>query len=273
MSLVYEDYVRSADAIRSFIGDFKPEVLLILGSDLGFLGEKVENPVVISYEGIPNFAPSTVHSHIGRLVFGKLCGRNVAVMQGRVHGYEGYPSEQVAFPVRVMKLLGADTLLITNAVGAINRKYEPGDMMIIRDHICLMGSSPLVGPNIDVFGERFPDMSKLYTPDLRLLARKVGEKLGVTLHEGVYMYFQGPQFETPAEIHAASVLGADVAGMSTVPETITACHCGMKVLGISLCTNMAAGLQAELSAVEVGITAEKSRNNVEKLILGILKEI
>lgn len=273
MSFVYEDYLRSAEYIRSFIGDFKPEILLVLGSDLGFLGEEVENPVCINYEDIPNFAPSTVHSHVGRLVFGKLCGRSVAVMQGRVHCYEGYPSELVAFPVRVMKLLGADTLFVTNAAGAINRDYKPGDLMIIRDHIRLMGTSPLTGPNIEEFGERFPDMSQIYTPNLRLLARKVGENLGVTMHEGVYMYFQGPQFETPAEIHAASVLGADAAGMSTVPETITACHCGMKVLGISLCTNMAAGLQAELSAAEVGITAEKSRDNVKKLILGILKEM
>ena len=273
MSFAYEDNVRSAETIRTVIGDFKPEILLILGTDLGFLGDEVENPVYIRYENIPNFALSTVQGHAGHLVFGKLCGRNVAVMQGRVHGYEGYSSEQVAYPVRVLKLLGADTLLVTNAAGAINREYKPGDLMVIRDHIRLMGTSPLMGPNIDAFGERFPDMSKLYTQNLRLLARKVGEKLGVTMHEGVYMYFQGPQFETPAEIYAASVLGADAAGMSTVPETITACHCGMKVLGISLCTNMAAGLQAELSAAEVGITAGKSRDNVRRLVLGILEEM
>ena len=273
MSFTYQDYLQSAEYIRGRIGGFKPETLLILGSDLGFMGDKVEDPVYISYEDIPHFAPSTVKSHIGRMIFGKLCGKNVAVMQGRVHCYEGYSPELVAFPVRVLKVLGADTLIVTTASGAINTDLKPGDMMIIRDHIRFSGRSPLEGPNIDEFGERFPDMSSIYTPELRSLAKKVGEDLKIALSEGVYMYFQGPQFETPAEIHAAAVLGADAAGMSTVPETVTACHCGMRVLGITLCTNMAAGLQAKLTAEEVGKTAEYAKTDVEKLLLGVIEKI
>lgn len=273
MSFKYEDYLQSAEYIRCRIGSFKPEILLILGSDLGFLGEKVENPVYIYYEDIPNFAPSTVKSHIGRMIFGRVCGKNVAIMQGRLHCYEGYSPELVAFPVRVLKVLGADTLIVTNAAGAINRNLKPGDMMLIRDHIGFHGSSSLKGPNVDEFGERFPDMSRIYTPELRTLAKKVGENLGIALSEGVYMYFQGPQFETPAEIHAASVLGADAAGMSTVPETVTASHCGMRVLGITLCTNMAAGLQEKLSADEVGRTAENVKLDVEKLIFALIEKI
>ena len=267
-------YRESADCILERIGDFRPEILLILGSGLGGLADRVGDPIYVPYEEIPSFCCSTAPGHEGRFVFGLLAGKPVAVMQGRVHLYEGYTPEEAGYAVRVARLLGLGTLLVTNACGAVNTGYHPGELMLISDHILLFPCSPLRGENLEEFGPRFPDMSKIYDPKLRQIAKAVAREAGIRLNEGVYMYFPGPQFETPAEIRAAGILGADVAGMSTVPEAITANHCGMKVLGFSLATNMAAGvLDQPLSEAEVFETAEKAKIPFEKLILGCIERV
>ena len=252
MGYTYQQYQESAQALRQKLNGFKPRFLLILGSGLGALGDEVENPIVVPYEQVPHMKHSTAPGHAGRFLFGKLAGQDVAVMQGRLHPYEGWSFADAAFPVRLLRLLGAETLLVTNAAGAVNDAYEVGDIMLITDHIKLFAMSPLQGENIEEFGPRFPDMSHVYTPALQETARNTVKELAIRLREGVYMYFPGPQYETPAEIRAARILGADAVGMSTVPETITAAHCGMKVLGFTLCTNMAAGvLDQPLSGEEV----------------------
>lgn len=238
----FEQYQQSAEAIRAKLGGFTPRILLILGSGLGALAEDVENPVIIPYAEVPHMKRSTAPDHKGQFLFGKLAGRDVAVMQGRLHTYEGWSFADVSYPVRVLRLLGAETLLVTNAAGAVNDAFDVGDIMLITDHIKLFGVSPLCGANVPEFGSRFPDMSHVYTPALQAVARESAKALGIRLQEGVYMYFPGPQYETPAEIRAARLLGADAVGMSTVPEAIVAAHCGMQVLGFTLCTNMAAGV-------------------------------
>ena len=248
----YQQYQESAAALREILGAFSPKVLLILGSGLGALGDEVEHPVVVPYEQVPHMKHSTAPGHKGRFVFGRLAGQNVAVMQGRLHAYEGWSFADAAYPVRVLRLLGAETLFVTNAAGAVNDAFDVGDIMLITDHIKLFAGSPLTGPNVDEFGPRFADMSHVYTPALQTVARQAAKELNIRLQEGVYMYFPGPQFETPAEIRAARILGADAVGMSTVPEAIVAAHCGMNVLGFTLCTNMAAGvLDQPLSGDEV----------------------
>lgn len=238
----YEQYRESARALRERLGAFRPRVLLILGSGLGALGDEVEDPVAVPYADVPHMKRSTAPDHKGRFVFGRLAGQDVAVMQGRLHTYEGWSFADVGYPVRVLRLLGAETLIVTNAAGAVNTAFSAGDIMLITDHIKLFGESPLCGPNLDEFGPRFPDVSHIYTPALRDAARQAAGALGIPLREGVYMYFPGPQYETPAEVRAARILGADAVGMSTVPEAIVAAHCGMDVLGFTLCTNMAAGV-------------------------------
>ena len=238
----YQQYQESAEILRTRLGSFRPDVLLVLGSGLGALGDEVESPIVVPYQDVPHMKHSTAPDHKGQFVFGRLAGRNVAVMQGRLHTYEGWSFADVSYPVRVLRLLGAETLIVTNAAGAVNTGFSAGDIMLITDHIKLFGVSPLCGANVAEFGPRFPDMSQVYTPALREVARKAAQNLGIRLREGVYMYFPGPQYETPAEVRAARILGADAVGMSTVPEAIVAAHCGMKVLGFTLCTNMAAGV-------------------------------
>ena len=238
----YAQYQESAEALRARLGGFTPRILLILGSGLGALGDEVEDPITVSYDEVPHMKHSTAPDHKGRFLFGHLSGQDVAVMQGRLHTYEGWSFADVSYPVRVLRLLGAETLIVTNAAGAVNTAFSAGDIMLITDHIKLFGVSPLCGPNLDEFGPRFPDMSHVYTPALREAARKAAENLDIRLREGVYMYFPGPQYETPAEVRAARILGADAVGMSTVPEAIVAAHCGMQVLGFTLCTNMAAGV-------------------------------
>ena len=253
----FEQYQESAEALRARLGGFTPKTLLILGSGLGALGDEVENPIVVPYAEVPHMKRSTAPDHKGQFVFGRLSGKNVAVMQGRLHTYEGWSFADVSYPVRVMRLLGAETLIVTNAAGAVNREFNVGDIMLITDHIKLFGASPLCGPNLEEFGPRFPDMSHVYTPALRETARRAAESLDMELREGVYMYFPGPQYETPAEVRAARTLGADAVGMSTVPEAIVAAHCGMKVLGFTLCTNMAAGvLDRPLTTEEVDETSK-----------------
>ena len=248
----FQQYQESAAALAERLGDFKPEILLILGSGLGDLGDEVERPVIVPYTEVPHMKRSTVPDHRGQFVFGTLAGRRVAVMQGRLHTYEGWSFADVSYPVRVLRLLGAETLLVTNAAGAVNTAFSAGDIMLITDHIKLFGVSPLCGPNLEEFGPRFPDMSHVYTPRLQDAARQAAEALSIPLRQGVYIYFPGPQYETPAEVRAARILGADAVGMSTVPEAIVAAHCGMEVLGFTLCTNMAAGvLDQPLSSDEV----------------------
>ncbi len=235
----FGQYQESAKVLRERLGSFTPKVLLILGSGLGALGDEVQDPIAVPYSQVPHLKHSTAPGHKGQFVFGRLAGQDVAVMQGRLHTYEGWSFADAGYPVRLLRLLGADTMLVTNAAGAVNTGFSAGDIMMITDHIKLFGVSPLCGQNLDEFGDRFPDMSSVYTKSLQEAARKTAAELGQTLREGVYMFFPGPQYETPAEVRAARILGADAVGMSTVPEAITAAHCGMEVLGFTLCTNMA----------------------------------
>ncbi len=219
-----------------------PRLGVVLGSGLGALGEQVQEPVVIPYDQIPHFNTSTVQGHSGQLVIGLLQGQPVMVLQGRLHYYEGLSMDQVVFPVRCMKILGVDSLIVTNAAGSLDQDYRRGQLMLIRDHIKMVTDSPLRGPNIDAFGPRFNDMSDPYTKEIRELARQCGEELGIDLKEGVYCYMPGPSYETASEVRMLGLLGGHVVGMSTVPEVITAAHCGMKVLGISCISNMGTGI-------------------------------
>ena len=270
----YAHYVESAEALRAKLNGFVPKALLILGSGLGALADEVEDPVVVPYAEVPHMKYSTAPGHKGQFVFGRLAGQNVAVMQGRLHAYEGWSFADAAYPVRVLRLLGADTLLVTNAAGAVNEDFSVGDIMLITDHIRLFGVSPLCGPNIDEFGPRFPDCTHLYTVSLQEAARACARKLNIGLQEGVYMYFPGPQYETPAEIRTARMLGADAVGMSTVPEAIVAGHCGMQVLGFSLCTNMAAGvLDQPLSGDEVIEAGKQAAPKFSALVRACLETL
>lgn len=248
-----------------------PRVGLILGSGLGGLADEIADPVKIAYKDIPNFPVSTVEGHAGKLVFGKLVGTEVVAMQGRFHYYEGYGMQQVTFPVRVMKSLGVETLMVTNAAGGINQHFSPGDLMIIADHINLMGTNPLIGPNDPDFGVRFPDMSEAYSHQLRMMAKQTASELKMEVKEGVYAALTGPTYETPAEIRMLRVLGADAVGMSTVPEVIVARHSGLKVLGISCITNMAAGiLDTPLSHAEVIETTERVKADFLRYVTALV---
>lgn len=260
----------STNFIKSKIKD-TPEVGLILGSGLGDLGEKIEDSIVISYENIPNFPVSTVEGHKGRLIIGRLGGKNVVAMQGRFHYYEGYPLEDVVFPVRVMISLGIDKLIVTNAAGGVDESFSPGDLMIINDHINFTGQNPLMGKNSDELGPRFVDMTSAYDKELITIAKNVGKEQKIPLKEGVYMWFTGPTYETPAEVKLARILGASAVGMSTVPEVIIAAHQKVKVLGISCITNMAAGiLDQPLKHEEVIETSLMAKDKFEKLVMQIL---
>ena len=246
---------------------------LVLGSGLGDMADEIKNPVVINYRDIPNFPVSTVPGHKGRLVIGELEGRSVLCMQGRFHFYEGYEMDQVVFPIQVMKMLGIERLILTNAAGCVNKAWKPGTLMLINDHIKLAPQSPMRGPNEDELGLRFFDMSRAYDPELLKVAKREAEKLGISVTEGVYMFFSGPNFETPAEIRAARVLGADAVGMSTVPEVIAAAHCGLRTLGISCMTNMAAGiLDQPLGHDEVLETGLRVKGQFSALIRAIVRE-
>ena len=274
MNYTFAQYQESADYIRSKIGTFAPKVAMILGSGLGYMGDIVENAIAVPYGEIPHFKASTAPGHKGRLVFGTLEGQSVAVMQGRMHHYEGYSYEEVAYAVRVLRLLGCDTLIVTNAAGCVNMNWKAGDLMLITDQIKIFMESPLRGENLPQFGVRFPDASHLYTPALQQMARKTARELRIDLKEGVYMYFPGPQYETPAEVRFARIAGADAVGMSTAPEVIVAGHCGMQVLGFTLLSNMAAGiLDRPLSEEEVLEAAAACRDKFSKLVLACLKQI
>lgn len=255
----YEYYKRSADYIRKQIGDFKPKTGIILGTGLGNVADLIEAECIIPYEDIPNFLTSQAPGHVGRLIIGRYEGRKCICMQGRFHSYDGYHYEELSIPVRVMKLLGTQRLIVSNAAGAVNTQYAPGDVMIIKDHIKLSGSSPFRGPNVPEFGDRFFDTTNVYSPELIQIARECAKRSKLRVHEGVYFFYPGPQFETPAEIRAERILGADVTGMSTVPEALTACQCGIPCLGLSFIANMAAGVTGQpLSGDEVEETAKMS---------------
>ncbi len=274
MNYTFADYKQSADYLRKRIGDFTPQVLMVLGSGLGFLGDLVENAVAVPYGDIPHFKHSTAPGHKGQLVFGTLRGVKVAVMQGRMHHYEGYSYEEVSYAVRVVRLLGATKMIVTNAAGCVNTAWQAGDLMLITDQIKIFMESPLRGENLSEFGVRFPDASHLYTPALQDLARDKAKALGLTLRQGVYMYFPGPQYETPAEVRFARIAGADAVGMSTAPEVIVAGHCGMEVLGFTLLSNMAAGiLDQPLTEEEVLEAAAAAREHFSALVLACLEEM
>ncbi|MDA3832387.1 MAG: purine-nucleoside phosphorylase [Spirochaetales bacterium] len=258
------EYIQKKIAVTPGIG-------IILGSGLGVLGDEVEKAVRISYKDIPHFPRSTVEGHAGQLVVGLLEGVPVAVMQGRFHYYEGYQMDAVAFPVRVMKLLGIMDLLVTNAAGGCNPDFNAGDLMVITDHIKFIDNSPLRGPNVSEFGPRFNELSNAYTKELQRKTFQVGKELKIPLVSGVYALMAGPSFETPAEIRMLRLLGADAVGMSTVPEVITAAHAGMRILGISCITNMAAGiLDKALNHEEVMETGARVSETFASLIRGVL---
>ncbi|OMF30737.1 purine-nucleoside phosphorylase [Paenibacillus peoriae] len=261
------DYIRAKSGIR-------PEIGLILGSGLGILADLIQDGFSIPYQDIPHFPVSTVEGHEGELLLGTIEGRAVVMMKGRFHMYEGYGPQLTAFPVRVMKQLGIQSLLVTNAAGGVNTSYEAGDLMVISDHLNLTGQNPLIGPNDAGLGVRFPDMSEAYSRRLREIAKQTANQQGFSLQEGVYAGLLGPNYETPAEIVMLRTLGADAVGMSTVSEVIVARHAGIEVLGFSCITNMAAGiLDQPLSHGEVMETAEKVREQFLKLVLAIIPQM
>lgn len=256
----------AAEYIKSILKEI-PETALVLGSGLGFLSDNLQEKKQIPYSDIPYFPVSTAPMHKGTLEAGILFGTPVILMCGRFHYYEGYSMQETAFYIRVLKWLGVENIILTNAVGAINKSFKVGDMMIVSDHIKFFDDTPLRGTNLEVFGARFNDMSDAYTKELRYLALDVAKKEGIDIKEGVYAFMPGPCYETPAEIRMLKILGADVVGMSTVPEVICASHSGMNVLAVSCCTNMAAGIGEKIE--ELSYT-EDSQSNFSKLIAGVL---
>ncbi|KAB3532525.1 purine-nucleoside phosphorylase [Alkaliphilus pronyensis] len=251
-----------------------PTVGLVLGSGLGVLADDIQEPQSIPYNEIPHFPISTVAGHAGELVFGRLKGKLVLAMKGRFHYYEGYSMEEVTFPIRVMKELGINTVIVTNAAGGANRSFTPGDLMIIEDHINFAFDNPLMGRNDERLGVRFPDMSNAYDKELIKLAEAVASNIGLKVQKGVYTFFSGPTYETPAEIKMAEVLGSDAVGMSTVPEVMAAVHGKMRVLGISCISNMAAGILPQpLSHEEVIETTQRVKEQFKTYIKEILKNL
>ncbi|MCD6436105.1 MAG: purine-nucleoside phosphorylase [Clostridiales bacterium] len=273
------DYKRKVELATEYIlGKLKGveniDVALILGSGLGDLADEIVNPVVIEYKDIPYFPISTVEGHKGQFVIGKLSGKTVMAMQGRFHYYEGYDMKMVTFPVRIFSTLCIKKMIVTNASGGVNLDFKPGDLMIIKDHINFAFDNPLMGKNYPSMGPRFPDMSRVYKEYLMDIATTSGEELGIDLKRGVYQFNTGPTYETPTEVKMARILGADAVGMSTVPESIVAGHENIDVLGISLITNMAAGiLNQPLSHVEVVETADRVKTNFINLIKKIIEKI
>lgn len=251
----------------------KVEVGLILGSGLGELADEIENPIVIPYEEIPTFPVSTVEGHAGQLVYGMLGGKHVLALQGRFHYYEGYSMDEVTFPVRVMSMLGTDSIIVTNAAGGVNENFTPGDLMLITDHINSFGTNPLIGPNDDKFGPRFPDLTQAYDLDYQKLVKDVATDLNLSLQEGVYYGTTGPTYETPAEVRMIQTVGGDAVGMSTVPEVIVARHAGIRVVGISCISNLAAGMGEELNHEDVIAVTTKIRSSFKQLIVNVLQKI
>ena len=271
--IMYKKLMTCLESVRKKI-DFKPEVALILGSGLGDFADGIQIEQTIDYTDIEGFPVSTVKGHKGRFVFGYVEKTPVVIMQGRVHYYEGYAMSDVVLPTRLMGMLGAKKILLTNAAGGANPSYKPGDFMMITDHITTGVPSPLIGPNMDELGTRFPDMSEVYAPELQEKVRKAAEKLQVPLQEGVYMQFTGPSYETPAEIRMCRTWGGDAAGMSTACEAVAANHMGMKVCGISCITNLAAGMSKQkLDHKEVQETADRVSRQFKQLVTEVIKTI
>jgi purine-nucleoside phosphorylase len=270
---VNEVVEQAAKAIKAAIGKRTPAVAIVLGSGLGFLGDEVEDAVRVPYAKIPGFPQPGVVGHAGELIAGTLAGKNVLAQSGRFHAYEGHEPAVTALPVRVFHALGVRTVLLTNAAGGIRRTFRPGALMLITDHLNMMGRNPLVGPLV-AGDERFPDMSDPYDRELRTLARRVAQEQKIAIEEGVYAGLLGPSYETKAEIEMMKRIGADAVGMSTVPEVIAARACGMKCIGISTITNMAAGLGgATLSHKEVLETAERVKGDLGRLVKGIIRAL
>lgn len=269
-------FEKTEETLRFIMGktDRRPKIGVILGSGLGDLVDYIDNKEFIDYQDIPYFPVSTVAGHKGRLVFGEINGIEVVAMQGRFHFYEGYPMKEVVYPVFFMKKLGVETLIVSNAAGGINSGFVPGDLMIISDHINLMGTNPLIGANDERFGVRFPDLSEAYSRKLISLAEQCAQNIGVKPKRGVYAAVTGPSYETAAEIRYLKTIGADAVGMSTVPEVITANYLGMKVLGISCITNLATGIASvPHSHDEVVKTAKIASERFCRWIAGIILEI
>jgi purine-nucleoside phosphorylase len=267
---VYERAERAAKFIRSRT-ERDVSVAVVLGSGLGAFVEDLKESTSIRYDEIPGFAQATVEGHAGRLVIGTAENRDLAAMQGRFHFYEGYSLEDVTFPIRVLKLLGVRTLILTNAAGSLNTEFTPGSLMVISDHINLMGVNPLIGPNDERFGPRFPDLSSTYDPGLQNIVIAEAKGMGLELRRGVYAALTGPSYETPAEIHMVRTLGADAVGMSTVPEAIVARHMDMQVIGISCITNLAAGVSDRpVDHSQVIATGERVREQFAELIRRVL---
>ena len=257
--------------IKDKLGDFVPEVGIVLGSGLGELADEYCE-LAIPYCEIPGFEASHVSGHKSRLVFAEINGKKVVMMQGRFHYYEGHPIQKVVFPIKVMKKLGVKTVILTNAAGGVNPAFNPSDLMIITDHINHMNVNPLIGPNDDNMGQRFPDMSEVYSPKLVDMTKKIASKLGIDVQEGVYMAFTGPSYETPAEVKMARVIGADAVGMSTVPEAIVASWAGMNVIGISCICNSAAGVSTvALSHEDVIHAANIAKDRFKVLVKEVVK--
>lgn len=273
MDKLMDKMQEAAMYITSRIGNDPVQIGMVLGSGLGGLAEELQDAIAISYKDIPYFPVSTVFGHKGRLVVGNLEGKRVMCMQGRFHYYEGYGMDQVVFPIQVMHALGINNLLVTNAAGGVNTSYKPGDLMLITDHLKLIADSPMRGPNYDSLGERFFDMTNAYDKKLSALAREEAKRLGIPLQQGVYMFFAGPSYETPAEVRAARILGSDAVGMSTVPEALAASHMRMKVLGISCITNMAAGiLDQPLNHTEVMETSDRVKEAFTLLVRSVTRQ-
>ncbi|MBP3951076.1 purine-nucleoside phosphorylase [Bacillus suaedae] len=266
-----QNITEAANYLRAKVTS-EPSIGLILGSGLGVLADEIENPVKVPYHEIPHFPVSTVSGHAGQLVFGTLEGKQVVAMQGRFHFYEGYSMDVVTMPVRVMKELGVEQLIVTNAAGGVNESYEAGNLMIIKDQINNMSQNPLIGPNDEATGVRFPDMSNAYSVRLRKIAAEQAEKLNLTIQEGVYVGNTGPTYETPAEVRMIRKLGGDAVGMSTVPEVIVARHAGLEVAGITCISNMAAGILPQpLTHDEVIETTERVKSDFLSLVKAIVK--
>jgi purine-nucleoside phosphorylase len=268
-----ENIQRAVGVVRQHSASV-PQVALILGTGLGGLAREIEVQAEIGYEEIPGFPLSTVETHAGRLLIGELGGKTVVAMQGRFHRYEGYSMQQITFPVRVMRGLGARSLVVSNACGGLHPLWNAGDLVLISDHINLLGDNPLVGPNDDSLGPRFPDMSAPYDPRLRDLARRVARDLRIILREGVYVAVTGPNLETPAEYRFLKAIGADVVGMSTVPEVIVAAHGGMRALGVSIITDMCLPDALEPADIDKIIaTAQTAEPSLTKLVSGVLERM
>ena len=264
---------QTVNYIQEKIKEFKPQIGVILGSGLGDFADDFES-IIIPYNDIPGFENSNVKGHKGQLVFAEVNGKRLVMMQGRYHFYEGHSMKTVTFPVKVMRKLGVETLIVTNAAGAVDGSFIPGELMFITDHINFMGTNPLIGKNDDSLGTRFPDMSEVYSKDLIEIAEETAEELNVEYQKGVYLSTTGPSYESPSEIKMFRMLGADAVGMSTVPEAIVARWSGMKVLGISCITNYAAGISdSPLNHQEVIDTANRVKENFKKLLAELIKKI